>query len=55
MSQPATTAAIAGIVCWLVRWIMFVMVPPRLRGGIGWTADLLQKERGAPTGGRRAA
>ena len=41
MSQPATTAAIAGIVCWLVSWIMLVMVPPRLRGGIGWTADLL--------------
>jgi len=39
MSQPATSAAIAGIV--LVRWIMLVMVPPRLRGGIGWTADLL--------------
>jgi hypothetical protein len=54
MSQPATTPAIAGIVCWLVRWIMLVMVPPRLRGGIGLTA-LLQRERGAPTGGRRAA
>jgi DNA mismatch repair protein MutH len=55
MSQPATAAAITGIVCELVRWIMPVMVPPRLRGGIGWIADLLQKECGAPTGGRHAA
>jgi hypothetical protein len=35
MSQPATAAAIAGIVCWLVKWIMLVIVAPGLRGGIG--------------------
>jgi len=55
ISQPATAAAIAGIDCSLMRWIMLVKVAPPLRGGIGWTADSLQKERGAPTGGRRAA
>jgi hypothetical protein len=54
MSQPATAAAIAGIICWLVSWIMLVMVAPGLHGGIGRTADSLRKERGAPTGGRRA-
>jgi hypothetical protein len=55
MSQPATAAAITGIVSGLVRWIMLVMVAPGLRRGIGWTADLLRKGRGAPKGGRRAA
>jgi hypothetical protein len=35
MSQAATAAAIAGIVCWLVSWIMLAIVAPGLRGGIG--------------------
>jgi len=55
ISQPATAAAIAGIDCSLMTWIMLVMVAPRLRGGIGGAADLLRKERGAPARGRRAA
>jgi hypothetical protein len=55
ISQPATAAAIAGIDCSLMRWIMLVMVAPRLRGGIGGAADSLRKERGAPARGRHAA
>jgi len=55
MSQPASAAVITGIVCWVVRWIMLVMVTPGFRGGIGDAADLLRKERGASARGRRAA
>jgi hypothetical protein len=39
ISQPAKAAAITGIVWGLVSWIMFVMVPPRLVGGIGDAPD----------------
>jgi hypothetical protein len=35
ISQPATAAAITGIVWGLVSWIMLVMVAPGLLGGIG--------------------
>jgi hypothetical protein len=35
MSQAATAAAIAGIACWLVSWIMLAMIAPGLRRGIG--------------------
>jgi len=55
MRQPAIAAAIAGIICWLVNWVMLAMVAPGLGGGIGWTTDLLRKGRGAPAKGRRAS
>jgi len=35
MSQPATAAAMAGIVCWIVRFIMLVMVARREQRDIG--------------------
>jgi hypothetical protein len=54
ISQPAIAAAMAGIICWLVSWIMLVMVAPGLRGGIGRTSDLLRKGRGAAAKGQRA-